>query len=216
MMLTVVQSVGYGMAVDIWAVGVFTYFLMSGIIPFERESQKLYVDAIMAANYKFEPENIWNKVSEDAKDFIGECLIVDPTNRPTAEAALRHKWLNRPDGDRAATPRTDLYPLVAGAFGKTLNSKIVQPSITHDSHKHNAGEAPHFSVHAMTMAPRPGMSVAVHRNPFDGANELMKVFRGYMNETEAEVPKDAVLAENHDVPDIERVAVNKVVRVERK
>lgn len=79
------------MAVDIWAVGVFTYFLMSGIIPFERESQKLYVDAIMAANFKFEPENIWNKVSEDAKDFIGECLIVDPTNRPTAEAALRHK-----------------------------------------------------------------------------------------------------------------------------
>lgn len=84
-------SVGYGVAVDVWAIGVFAYYLISGIIPFERESQQLYIDAISNADYKFVPNDIWGRVSDAAKDFIGECLIIDPTNRPTAAVALRHQ-----------------------------------------------------------------------------------------------------------------------------
>lgn len=38
-------------------------------------------------------EEYWVNVSETAKDFVRECLTIDPTSRPTAEEALRHKWL---------------------------------------------------------------------------------------------------------------------------
>lgn len=71
--------------------GVVTYFLLAGYTPFDRESQQLEMEAIIAGDYKFEPEEYWVNVSETAKDFVRECLTIDPTSRPTAVQALNHK-----------------------------------------------------------------------------------------------------------------------------
>jgi serine/threonine protein kinase len=46
---------GHGKPVDIWAMGVITYFLLAGYTPFDRESQQLEMQAIIAGDYKFEP-----------------------------------------------------------------------------------------------------------------------------------------------------------------
>lgn len=51
------------------------------------------MEAIIAGDYKFEPEEYWENVSETAKDFVRTCLTIDPAKRPTAEEALNHKWL---------------------------------------------------------------------------------------------------------------------------
>lgn len=48
-------AAGHGKPVDIWAMGVITYFLLAGYTPFERENQELDIQAIIAGDCKFEP-----------------------------------------------------------------------------------------------------------------------------------------------------------------
>jgi len=84
---------GHGKPVDIWAMGVITYFLLAGYTPFDRDSQHAEMEAILAGDYKFEPAEYWENVSEMAKDFVKECLTSDPRKRPTAAQLLEHGWL---------------------------------------------------------------------------------------------------------------------------
>ncbi len=70
--------------------GVITYFLLAGYTPFDRDTQQQEMDAIIAGDYKFEPQEYWANVSDTAKDFVRICLTVDHTKRPTAAEALQH------------------------------------------------------------------------------------------------------------------------------
>ncbi|KAF9470758.1 Pkinase-domain-containing protein [Pholiota conissans] len=113
------KKTGHGKPVDIWAMGVITYFLLAGYTPFDRDSQQQEMDAIIAGDYKFEPAEYWANVSETAKDFVRMCLTVDPLRRPTAALALEHKWLadEQPHfvTDTTGAP-ADLLPNVKKAF----------------------------------------------------------------------------------------------------
>lgn len=110
------KKTGHGKPVDIWAMGVITYFLLAGYTPFDRENQQLEMQAIIAGDYKFEPEEYWENVSQTAKDFVAACLTVDPTQRPTAADALKHPWLADekphfvPDPGSLTGGPTDLLP----------------------------------------------------------------------------------------------------------
>jgi calcium/calmodulin-dependent protein kinase I len=86
-------TAGHGKPVDIWAMGVITYFLLCGYTPFDRDTQEEEARAIMRGDYKFEPAAYWANVSETARDFVKKCLTVDPSRRPNAEQLLKHKWL---------------------------------------------------------------------------------------------------------------------------
>jgi len=110
---------GHGKPVDIWAMGVITYFLLAGYTPFDRDSQQQEMEAILVGDYKFEPVEYWKNVSPTAKDFIRTCLTIDPANRPTAAMALQHKWLADEEAhfvkDTAGAP-ADLLPNVKKNF----------------------------------------------------------------------------------------------------
>ncbi|PPQ70548.1 hypothetical protein CVT26_013135 [Gymnopilus dilepis] len=116
------KKTGHGKPVDVWAMGVITYFLLAGYTPFDRESQQQEMEAIIAGDYKFEPEEYWQNVSETAKDFVRTCLTLDPVQRPTAAQALQHKWLASeephfvPDPTREDGGPADLLPNVMKAF----------------------------------------------------------------------------------------------------
>ncbi|KAH0831259.1 Pkinase-domain-containing protein [Lanmaoa asiatica] len=101
---------GHGKPVDIWAMGVITYFLLagtygqshafaepsnilSGYTPFDRDTQRQEMEAIIAGDYRFEPEEYWSNVSETARSFVSTCLTVDPEARPIADEMLQHSWL---------------------------------------------------------------------------------------------------------------------------
>ncbi|KAK9721784.1 Calmodulin-dependent protein kinase cmk2, variant 2 [Basidiobolus ranarum] len=84
---------GYGKPVDMWSVGVTTYILLCGYLPFQRwEGHPEYVKALSKAKYKFD-EKYWCNISEDAKDFIRHLLDPNPDTRLTADQALCHRWL---------------------------------------------------------------------------------------------------------------------------
>ncbi|OBZ76298.1 Calcium/calmodulin-dependent protein kinase type I [Grifola frondosa] len=116
------KKTGHGKPVDVWAMGVITYFLLCGYTPFDRDTQQQEMEAIIAGDYKFEPEEYWANVSSTARDFVSECLTIDPASRPTAEEALQHKWLADerphfvPDPESPSGGPTNLLPHIQKAF----------------------------------------------------------------------------------------------------
>ncbi|CAG8628645.1 8769_t:CDS:2 [Paraglomus occultum] len=86
------KRTGYNKAVDIWSVGIITYTLLCGYIPFRAEDRAAFIEEVTAAHVEFH-DRYWRNVSNDAKGFILSLLNPNPAERPTAEQALRHKWL---------------------------------------------------------------------------------------------------------------------------
>ena len=82
---------------DVWAVGVITYLLLSGEPPFGGcggpETLMEVRDNILKGEFAFEPEDIWENVSMEAKEFIKSLLVLDPMDRPTAQQCSNLKWL---------------------------------------------------------------------------------------------------------------------------
>lgn len=83
----------YSKPVDIWGIGIITYFMLGGYTPFQRETQREENLAIMEGEYDFEPADYWGSVSPQAKDFISRCLEVDPNKRISIHEALLHPFL---------------------------------------------------------------------------------------------------------------------------
>ncbi|OTB17645.1 hypothetical protein K445DRAFT_260520 [Daldinia sp. EC12] len=120
------KKTGHGKPVDIWAMGVITYFLLCGYTPFDRDSDFEEMQAILNANYSFQPAEYWRGVSDNAKEFIRQCLTIDPNKRMTAHEALSHPFVAdyslSGDGDRGQ----NLLPTVKKNFNarKTLHAAI--------------------------------------------------------------------------------------------
>jgi calcium/calmodulin-dependent protein kinase I len=107
------QKSGHGKPVDIWALGVITYFLLCGYTPFDRDSSVEEMQAIMAGDYSFEPPEYWGDVSEKAKDFIRGCLTVDSRKRLTAKECMNHPWLSL---EEPVVTEADLLPTIRSNF----------------------------------------------------------------------------------------------------
>ncbi|XP_069112673.1 serine/threonine-protein kinase H1 homolog [Argopecten irradians] len=82
----------YTCQVDMWAVGVITYILLSGTMPFDDENKTRLYRLILKAKYSYAGEH-WKDVSAAAKDFIDKLLIVDPNVRIGANQSMNHTWL---------------------------------------------------------------------------------------------------------------------------
>ncbi|KAK1172101.1 serine/threonine-protein kinase H1-like [Acipenser oxyrinchus oxyrinchus] len=82
----------YTSAVDMWALGVITYILLSGSMPFEDENRTRLYRMILKGKYSFVGDP-WPSVSNLAKDYINRLLTVDPSERMTATQALKHPWI---------------------------------------------------------------------------------------------------------------------------
>ncbi|WFC98612.1 CCR4-NOT core subunit cdc39 [Malassezia yamatoensis] len=109
------KKTGHGKPVDMWAIGVIAYFLLCGYTPFDRNSSAEEMQAIVNADYKFEPEIYWRDVSEDARDFIRRLLTTDQNARLTASQALGHPWIQSASHVEKADQK-DLLPEIKSAF----------------------------------------------------------------------------------------------------
>nr|APB97101.1 camk-2-T267A [synthetic construct] len=123
------KKTGHGKPVDIWALGVITYFLLCGYTPFDRDSDFEEMQAILNADYSFTPLEYWRGVSDNAKDFIRRCLTIDPAKRMAAHEALQHPfvagWARGTDGAEA-DKGANLLPTVKKNFNarRTLHAAI--------------------------------------------------------------------------------------------
>ena len=83
---------GISYEVDIWAVGVSTYGMLFGSLPFQTKHTKDTYENIKKCNYKF-PDDI--EYSLAAKSFIQSVLQLDPEMRPTALECQNLSWLRQ-------------------------------------------------------------------------------------------------------------------------
>lgn len=94
----VIKQEEYGREIDIWALGVITYVLLSGSLPFFHEVLHKLYRQIVERDLGF-PEQVWKNVSKGALDFILQLLQVRAGDRLTADRALMHPWIRGANGD---------------------------------------------------------------------------------------------------------------------
>lgn len=103
----------YGPPVDMWAVGVILYILLSGRMPFYGRTDVETLRRTALGQYSF-PEREWRNISSDAKSLVRALLQLNPEKRLTAEAALHHRWLS----DAATLPTNPIENDLSGLHSK--------------------------------------------------------------------------------------------------
>lgn len=94
------QSRCYSKPVDIWAVGVLAYMLVTCRLPFDRDIESLPKchSIVLERSYfclTFD-EPVWSSgLYEDMKDLLRGMLAVEPAARMNANECLRHPWTRR-------------------------------------------------------------------------------------------------------------------------
>uniref|UniRef100_A0A0C9R1E7 CG32666_0 protein n=3 Tax=Fopius arisanus TaxID=64838 RepID=A0A0C9R1E7_9HYME len=80
------------LAADMWSLGVTTYVLLTGFSPFGGETDQETFQNISLGEVDF-PEELFEDISAQAKDFVARLLVLDPSARMSAKQCLRHEWL---------------------------------------------------------------------------------------------------------------------------
>jgi len=87
----------YDNSVDLWSIGVITYVLLCGYPPFYASSHPALFEKIINCNYSF-PDPEWGFISHEAKEFIRHLLVINPSDRLTAEQCLKQPFLTGQSG----------------------------------------------------------------------------------------------------------------------
>jgi serine/threonine protein kinase len=84
---------------DVWAIGVMTHLLLTGVFPFNDHSNpcnpSIYkiVNSILKSHVDFD-QYYWHDVSESGKNFVRLLLEKDFEKRPDVASALMHPWMS--------------------------------------------------------------------------------------------------------------------------
>ena len=93
----VLQGKPYDKSVDLWSIGIITFLLLCGYLPFddnhsEREIARQTIQDPVPFNDK-----IWSKYSPESKIFINGLLQKKPEKRYTIKEVLEHPWIKKMD-----------------------------------------------------------------------------------------------------------------------
>lgn len=204
------KKTGHGKPVDIWAMGVITYFLLCGYTPFDRDSDFEEMQAILNADYSFQPLEYWRGVSDHAKEFIRRCLTVDPNKRMTAHDALSHPFVagqNENPDDKGQ----NLLPTVKKNFNarKTLHAAI---DTVRAINKLREGQAQHAQLMNGSRSGEPTRGAA----PLAKDSGVSKGDSGYSSNRDGDVEMGGMTPAS-EIPSSLRpgAAVNRVVETSR-
>jgi len=88
----ILMGKSYGKSVDIWAIGVTMFMLITGYHPFADGNTLSLYSKVCEGRMIIEP-SIWNELSGESKELVTAMLTVDVTKRPTIHDISAHPWL---------------------------------------------------------------------------------------------------------------------------
>lgn len=103
---------------DMWSMGVLTYVLLTGFLPFGGDSDQETFMQISRGELDF-PNELFEDITPEAIDFMKKLLIRQPEKRMSARECLNHPWMKKPMA-RPSAPST-----------LNLPSPIIPPQHTH-------------------------------------------------------------------------------------
>lgn len=94
----ILSRVEYNSQVDMWAVGVLSFFILGNYLPFPKDLKDM-IKCVLGGYFDFD-DYAWDERSEKSKEFIISLLKVEAEDRLTASEALDDSWfLSRLDNE---------------------------------------------------------------------------------------------------------------------
>jgi len=94
----ILQGRPYDQAVDVWSLGVMSFVVLAGLLPFIGDCDRTVARAVVQGQYSFDGPR-WIHIGLAARNFVSSLLMPKAADRPTAGAALLHHPWFREGGD---------------------------------------------------------------------------------------------------------------------
>ena len=115
----------YNEKCDNWSVGVILYMTLTGVPPFDGETDEDIISRIKIGKYNKNNKRFLEKSSE-VKDLVNSLLEQDTEKRLSAKEALSHPWFKKYGGRNLFCnfKKEEIMPYIDNLFKYKYNSKI--------------------------------------------------------------------------------------------
>jgi calcium-dependent protein kinase len=120
----------YTEKVDIWSCGVMLYFMLCGWVPFHHADDIALMKLVKKAKYVFIPSDVWDEVSQDAKNHVSALMCLKVSDRLSADEAFEHDWFKRDEGAVGSKSNClDASELLRCIMGYQMKSQLKQVAL---------------------------------------------------------------------------------------
>ena len=91
----VLKGKPYDKTVDLWSIGIIAYLLLCGFLPFDDEHSEREIARQTIQDPVPFPNDIWDKLSNEAKEFVDGLLQKKPEDRMSITQVLESKWITK-------------------------------------------------------------------------------------------------------------------------
>jgi len=188
---------GYGKGVDVWALGICLYILLSGVHPFQIEDEDLMLNNIEDGKWKWLGPN-WGSISNEAKDLITHMMDPNPHTRWNIDVCLESKWIRgfapevEIDNVKEEIKQFQAKKRLKGAiFGVIASNKMKTMMASLTASKKAAAEASGATTTTVEAPKKPNNIITSRGRPTVASNADFTVLRIMVESGAGLAPKDA-------------------------